>query len=255
MTAAQTTGAEAHFARILAHVVAANGQVDDSEIALLDEAQAFERMAVTRAQFIGLARETHRSQRANEVAAAAAKNKEALVRFHSPSLGRADAPVQIVEFFDPACETCAAFYPMVKQLMAANRENIRLTVRYAPFHQGSDEVVKALEASRKQGRYWQALEALVASQPAWTQHHQAKADLIWPYLARVGLDIERLKSDMQSPDIARAIAQAVMDARTLNVTKTPEFFVNGRPLPSFGWEQLRTLVEEELAATSKAKAG
>jgi protein-disulfide isomerase len=197
----------------------------------------------------------YRSQKAREAVATAAKNKELLVRFHSPSLGRADAPVQIVEFLDPACETCAAFYPLVKKLMAANREDIRLTVRYAPFHQGSDEVVKALEASRKQGKYWQALESLLASQPGWVQHHQARADLIWPSLARAGLDIERLKSDMQSPDIARVIAQDVADARTLNVTKTPEYFVNGRPLPSFGFEQLRTLVDEELAATSKAKAG
>ena len=115
----------------------------------------------------------------------------------------------------------------------------------APFHQGSDEVVKALEASRKQGKYWQALESLLASQPSWVQHHQARAELIWPSLVRAGLGIERLKSDMQSPDIARAIAQDVADARTLNVTNTPEYFVNGRPLPSFGFEQLRTLVDEE----------
>jgi protein-disulfide isomerase len=197
----------------------------------------------------------YRSQKAQAAAATAAKNRESLVRFHSPSLGRADAPVHIVEFFDPACETCAAFYPLVKQMMAANREDIRLTVRYAPFHQGSDEVVKALEASRKQGRYWQAVEALLASQPAWVQHHQARPELIWPQLARAGLDNERLKSDMQSADIARAIAQDVTDARTLNVTKTPEFFVNGRPLPSFGFEQLRTLVDEELAAARNGKAG
>jgi protein-disulfide isomerase len=196
----------------------------------------------------------YRSQKANEAAAAAAKNKESLVRSHSPSLGRADAPVQIVEFLDPACETCAAFYPLVKQIMAANREDIRLTVRYAPFHQGSDEVVKALEASRKQGRFWQTLEALLSSQPAWVQHHQAKADLIWPFLAQAGLNVEQLKIDMQSPDIARAVAQDVADAKTLNVTQTPEYFVNGRPLPSFGFEQLRTLIDEELAA-SKAKAG
>ena len=83
----------------------------------------------------------------------------------------------------------------------------------------------------------------------------SRAELIWPSLARAGLDIELLKTDMQSPDIARVIAQDVADARTLNVTKTPEYFVNGRPLPSFGFEQLRTLVDEELAATSKAKAG
>ena len=197
----------------------------------------------------------YRSQKAQEAAATAVKNKEALVRFHSPSLGRADAPVHIVEFFDPACETCASFYPLVKQVMAAHREDIRLTVRYAPFHQGSDEVVKALEASRKQGRFWQAVEALLASQPYWTQHHQARPELIWPHLAKAGLDVEQLRADMQSPDIARAIAQDVTDARTLNVTKTPEFFVNGRPLPSFGFEQLRTLIDEELAAARSGKAG
>jgi protein-disulfide isomerase len=195
------------------------------------------------------------SQKAEETARAAAKNKEALVRFHSPTIGKADAPVHIVEFFDPACETCAAFYPLVKKLMAAHPDDIRLTVRYAPFHQGSDEVVKALEASRKQGKYWQALESLLAAQPAWVQNHHARADLVWPYLARVGLDTGTLKSDMQSPDIARLISQDLADAKTLNVTQTPEYFVNGRPLPSFGFEQLRNLVEEELAAASKGKAG
>lgn len=194
----------------------------------------------------------YRSQKAQAAAAAAAKNKESLVRMHSPSLGKADARVQIVEFFDPACETCAAFYPLVKQIMAANREDIRLTARYAPFHPGSSEVVKALEASRKQGKFWQALEALLGSQPAWVQNHQARPDLIWPALARAGLDTERLKIDMQAPEVAAAIAQDVADARTLNVTATPEYFVNGRPLPSFGFEQLRTLIEEELAATGKA---
>ena len=61
-----------------------------------------------------------------------------LVRMHSPALGRADAPVVIVEFFDPACETCSAFYPKVKQMLAANPDRIRLVLRYAPFHNGSD---------------------------------------------------------------------------------------------------------------------
>lgn len=193
----------------------------------------------------------YRGQQAQQAAATAAKNRESLVRPHSPSIGRADARVHIVEFFDPACETCAAFYPRVKQLMAAYRDDIRLTVRYAPFHQGSDEVVKALEAGRRQGRYWQAFEALVASQPAWVQHHQARPELIWPVLARAGLDTAQLRADMQAPEIARIVAQDLADARTLGVRKTPEFFVNGRPLPSFGWDELRTLVDEELAATAK----
>jgi protein-disulfide isomerase len=196
----------------------------------------------------------YRAHQDQQDVASAERNRETLVRFHSPRLGRAEARVHIVEFFDPACETCAAFFPMVKALMAQHREDIQLTLRYAPFHPGSEEVVKALEASRKQGRFWQALEALVAAQSSWTLNHQARVDLIWPHLERAGLDTGRLKADMQSPEIARNIAQDVADARALNVTKTPEFFVNGRPLPSFGFQQLRSLVDEELAATAKGKS-
>lgn len=197
----------------------------------------------------------YRSYQSQQGASVASSNRETLHRMHSPALGRAEAGVQIVEFFDPACETCAAFYPMVKQLMAKDREDIRLVVRYAPLHQGSDQVVMALEASRKQGKFWQALEALLSSQSAWVHNHQARPDLIWPHLERAGLDIERLKTDMQSPEVARVIAQDVADARKMNVTKTPEFFVNGRPLPSFGWDQLQALVAEELAVARKARPG
>ena len=188
-------------------------------------------------------------------AGATARNREALVRMHSQTLGRAEAPVQLVEFFDPACGTCAEFYPLVKNMAAEHRDEIRLVLRYAPFHPGSEQVVKALEASRRQGKFWQALEALLGSQPEWVVHHQAQADLIWGPLARAGLDIDRLKADMQSPDIARVVAQDVADANTLNVSATPEYFVNGRPLPSFGYEQLRKLVDEELAIAQSRKAG
>jgi protein-disulfide isomerase len=197
----------------------------------------------------------YRSQATSEAGAVAARNREALQRMHSQSLGRADAPVQIVEFFDPACGTCAQFYPLFKQIVAENRDDIRLTVRYAPFHPGSGEVVKALEATRRQGKFWPAMEALLGSQPAWVQNHQAHAELIWPALLQAGVDVERVKADMQSPEVAQVIAQDVADANTVGVEATPEFFVNGRPLPSFGLDQLRALVAEELAAARKARAG
>jgi protein-disulfide isomerase len=195
----------------------------------------------------------YKGQQAQAAAQRTAENKELLVRFHAPSIGNAAARVHIVEFLDPACGTCAAFYPLVKKMMAANPNDIRLSVRYAPFHQGSDEVVKVLEASRKQGKYWQALEVLLTSQAAWVQNHRADVDRVWPELARAGLDTERIRSDMQSPEIARLIAQDVQDAKKMNVTKTPEYFVNGRPLPSFGYDQLRTLVDDELNATGKGQ--
>ncbi|MFB1030909.1 MAG: thioredoxin domain-containing protein, partial [Thauera sp.] len=76
-----------------------------------------------------------------------------LVRMHTPIIGPQNAPVTIVEFFDPACETCRAFYPIVKQIMAQHPDKVRLALRYAPFHHGSDQVVKLIEAARKQGLY------------------------------------------------------------------------------------------------------
>ena len=173
----------------------------------------------------------------------------ALIRPHSPSEGRLDAPVVIVEFFDPACGTCRTFYPMVKQLMAEHPNRIRLVMRYAPFHKGSDKVVAILEAARRQGKFWQALEALFESQQAWVSNHTVNADLAWPYLNAVGLNMEQLAIDLTAPDLQQVIAQDLKDANTLGVSQTPEYFVNGRPLPTFGFEQLRQLLAEELAKT------
>ena len=178
--------------------------------------------------------------------------RAALVRMHSPAIGKAEAPVVIVEFFDPACETCAAFYPRVKEILAANPDRIRLVMRYAPFHNGSDKVVAVLEAARKQGKFWSALEALLANQASWSPNHTPQVGLVWKHLEGLGLDLERVKADMAAPEIARVIAQDVEDARTLNVTKTPEYFVNGRPLPSFGFEQLKTLIDDALKETRRS---
>lgn len=191
----------------------------------------------------------YKNQRTEQAAQLAAKNQISLVRADAPSFGNADAPVHIVEFFDPACGTCREFYPLVKNLMAAHPGKIRLTMRYAPFHPGSDQVVKVMEAARKQGQFQQTLEALFSSQTVWVQNHTAQADLIWSPLGGLGLDMERIKSDMNSPEIARTIAQDLADAKTMNVTMTPEYFVNGKPLPTFGFEQLQRLVDEALVNT------
>lgn len=169
-----------------------------------------------------------------------------LVRPHAPSIGPAGAPVVIVEFFDPACETCAVFYPMVKQMMAANEGKIRLVLRYAPFHAGSENVVAAIEAARRQDKLLPTLEALFASQAGWAPNHTSQMGLAWPYLEGLGLDFAQMRKDMLDPAVARAIAQDLEDARALNVTKTPEYFVNGRPLPSFGFAQLQALVDDAL---------
>lgn len=176
----------------------------------------------------------------------AAARQAALGSEHSPALGGADAKVHIVEFLDPACGTCALFFPMVKQWLAEVPDEIRLSVRHVAFHTGSDYAVRILEASRKQDKYWQTLEALLASQNQWVQNHVVQPDKIGPAIAAVGLNMEQLTADMNTVEVMQRIEQDKKDAVLLKVSATPEYFVNGRPLPSFGQQQLADLVREEL---------
>ncbi len=170
----------------------------------------------------------------------------ALASDHSPTLGDPGAKVHIVEFLDPACETCALFYPMVKQWMAEVPGEIRLSIRHVAFHTGADHAVRILEASRKQDKYWQTLEALLSTQRQWTQNHRVLPERIAPAIAGVGLDMEQLMADMNAMDVLMRIEQDRKDAILLKVSATPGYFVNGRPLPSFGRQQLANLVREEL---------
>ncbi len=190
---------------------------------------------------------TVRNAKTAQPVVAAVADPAALTREHAASFGNPAAKVHIVEFLDPACETCAQFYPLVKKLIAANPERIRLSVRHVAFHKGSDVVVKLLEASKKQGRYWQTLETLLASQSTWAVQHTVRPELVWPQLGPAGLDLERLKADMETPETAANIATDARDAKTLKVVQTPEYFVNGRPLPTFGYDPLQQLVAQALA--------
>ena len=179
----------------------------------------------------------------------ATEHTDRLVRMHSPVLGPQNAPVTIVEFFDPACETCRAFYPIVKNLMKQYPTEVRLVLRYAPFHQGSDQVIKLLEAAKKQDKYWDVLEMVLAAQPMWADHGKPNLELAYKAAEHAGLDLKLALTDAATPAIEAVLQQDVQDLTALNVTQTPTFFVNGRPLPSFGEAQLATLVAQEVAKT------
>jgi len=190
----------------------------------------------------------YKSEKSDAAAQAYQRDKSTFIRANAPAYGNPAAKVDIVEFFDPACETCKSFSPFVKNLMAAHPDKIRLYARYAPFHEGSDYVVKMLEAANRQGKFWETLDALFAAQSSWAPQHRPQPELVWNHIGGVGLDLRRLRHDMNSPEIEKIIRQDLADAKALNVKATPEFFVNGKPLPSFGYDQLKNLVEDAVHA-------
>ena len=199
--------------------------------------------------YLGMHAYQKRVQNAQEVQVKAEQIR--LVRMHSPVFGLQGAPVTIVEFFDPACETCRAFYPIVKALMAKYPNDVRLVIRYAPFHQGSDQVVKLLMAAKSQGKYQTVLEAVLEAQPTWADHAQPNIETAFRVAERAGLDLVKALQDIEKPGMQALLQQDIDDLTALQVTKTPTFFVNGRSLPSFGPEQLAGLVAEEVAKAKK----
>ena len=189
----------------------------------------------------------YKNQQAKKFGFMAQANASTFVRKHSQTLGSDDAKVYLVEFSDPACETCSAFHPFVKKLMAVNPGKIKLVVRYAPFHDGADYFVKILEAAKRQGKFWETLDVMYKTQRYWASHHNPNPQLIWRFLPRAGLDLEKIRKDMNNPEIVGIINQDLADAKTLDVRKTPGFFVNGKPLSSFGYKQLKELVDSEIS--------
>ena len=165
---------------------------------------------------------------------------------YSPVYGDEDAKVIVTEFLDPECESCRRFYPEVKKVLKMYEGKVKLVVRYAAFHRNSMHAITVLEATRKQGKFWESLELLFKYQPSWASHHNPQPHLVFNYLPEVGVDIEQLKKDMQDPEIAKHIQQDAEDMKTLKVRGTPSFFVNGQALEQFGVGYLYSAIEREV---------
>ena len=177
---------------------------------------------------------------------------EALLRPYSPILGPDEAPVTIVEFFDPACEACRAFYPVVKDIMSEHGDAVRVAIRYTPFHgEGSEEAIRVLEAARMQGIFEPVLEAILREQPQWASHGAPEPGLLLNIAAGAGLDVEAAQAQMKAPQTMAILNQDRADVEAMGVRQTPTFFVNGRPVDPFGEEALRTLVAEEVAESGR----
>ena len=121
-------------------------------------------------------------------------------------------------------------------------------LRYAAFHQGSDEVIRLLEAARIQQLFTPVLEALYADQREWATHAKPDLDRAWQIAQNAGLNIEKAKIDSVSEEIAQRLMQDTQDIEQLGVQKTPSFYVNGKPLLEFGAQHLVDLVQSEYEA-------
>lgn len=174
---------------------------------------------------------------------AAPVEQDTLIRADSPQLGPDDARVTIVEFLDPECESCRAAFPMVKQIMTENENDVRLVVRYFPLHNNSVLAARATEAAGEQGKYWEMQELLFVNQPVWGEQQTPQTELFIQYANELGLDVEAFRTVLASDKYMDKVQRDQQDGQALGVRGTPTFFVNGELISI---DELPAMVRREL---------
>lgn len=144
---------------------------------------------------------------------------------NAPVLGNPDGDVTLVEFFDYNCPYCRRVKPEINQLLEKD-SSVRLVYREWPIlGEGSVFAAQAALASRNQGKYEEFHWALMGI------NGQANEASVLQTAKKHGLDIERLRRDMERPEITQHIQMSMELARQLGITGTPSFVVQDAVLP------------------------
>ena len=140
------------------------------------------------------------------------------------SLGRADAPLTMVEFTDYQCPYCRAFQA---QTFAALKRNyidtgkLRFIVRDLPleFHSAARPAAEAAHCAAEQGKFWEMHHALL------TGSEPLPAGGIDKSAVAVGLDLDRLHACMGAARYEGAIARNSATADAIGIHGTPAFVI------------------------------
>ena len=161
---------------------------------------------------------------------------------NAPTQGPDDAAVTLVEFFDYQCSYCKRVFPDVMKL-AEEQKDFRLVFKEFPILGPASEVAsKAALAAHRQDLYLPFHRALMTLRGGLTQER------IFDTAASVGIDVERLKTDMQDPAIATYIEEQRKLASALGITGTPAMVIGDQLIPgAISYEQMLDLVEAERA--------
>ncbi len=158
---------------------------------------------------------------------------------NAPVLANADGDVTIVEFFDYNCPYCRRAAPTIENLVEAD-PGIRLVYREWPIlGEGSVFAARAALASRQQGLYEEFHWAMM------DMSGRAEERSVLTIAAEIGLDIDQLRADMESPEVAEHIETSMRLADLLGITGTPTFILGENLVPgAVEQEVLQRLVDE-----------
>jgi|SRR5215207_3959781 len=146
--------------------------------------------------------------------------------------GGANAPITIEEFSDFQCPACGVLEPGLRKVVKDYGDRVRLVFRNFPLvqaHQHAFLAARAAEAAGQQGKFWEMHDALYDHQDEWSKSMEPRVQFD-SYATRLGLDVQRFKTDMERPDIVERIKADMLRGNSLNVRGTPTVYLNGREL-------------------------
>lgn len=146
---------------------------------------------------------------------------------NAPVIGHIEGDVTVVEFFDYNCPYCRRAKAQVDTLLARD-QGVRVVMREWPIL-GEESVfaARAALASRKQGKYEDFHNALMELRGRATQATVMQA------AESVGLDIDRLRTDMNAEDVDAHIATSMELARSIGFSGTPSFVIGDTLVPGY----------------------
>ncbi len=144
--------------------------------------------------------------------------------------GAKDGKVTLVEFGDFQCPACAAFEPIIRQVMVDNKDTIKFSFRHFPLtqiHKNALLAAKASEAAALQGKFWEMHDILYDKQEEWGEALNAR-EFILVYANTLKLDVKKFSSDIESKVLEEKILAEFKEGVKLGVEGTPTFFLNGK---------------------------
>ena len=188
-------------------------------------------------------------QRARQ--AITAKRRELFEDPASPVAGDARAPVPLVQFVDYNCGYCKKVAPTVTKLLEQNPK-LRIVFKEFPILGPESQLAsRAALAAHKQGSYVKFHRALMEQKSRTTQN------VLDDVAGKLGLDVARLKADMDSPAIQEILTGNQQLAAAIGVQATPSFVIGSELVPGAvdlpAFQALIDKALEEQAAAQPAK--
>lgn len=151
---------------------------------------------------------------------------------NDPTDGNVNGSITVVEFFDYQCPHCAEMTPVIAAITKAN-PNVRVVFKEFPIRGPVSEfAAKAALAANKQGKYTVFSHALLSAKPPLSQ------ETILQIAKSSGLDVEKLKKDMNDPSVTDQLKNNMKLAQDLKLFGTPAIFVgktNATPKDSISY--------------------